>query len=65
MESLLMSLVIDAREDRNIATADVVRVYLLTTMEDYVLLRLTGATVNMMCQINPKYLSYVTQEGDK
>ena len=65
MESLLMSLIIDAREDRNIATADVVRVYLLTTMEDYVLLRLTGDTVNMMCQINPKYLSYVTQEGDK
>ena len=60
-----MSLIIDAREDRNIATADVVRVYLLTTMEDYVLLRLTGDTVNMMCQINPKYLSYVTQEGDK
>ena len=65
MESLLMSLIIDAREDRNIATADVVRVYLLTTMEDYVLLRLTGDTVNMMCQINIKYLSYVTQEGDK
>ena len=60
-----MSLIIDAREDRNIATADVVRVYLLTTMEDYVLLRLTGDTVNMMCQINIKYLSYVTQEGDK
>ena len=65
LESLIMSLLIDAREGRDVATADIVGVYLLANMKDYVLLRLTGDTVNMMCQISTKYLSYVTQEGDK
>ena len=60
-----MSLLIDAREGHDVATTHVVGAYLLVNMKDYVLLRLTGDTVNMMCQINPKYLSYVTQEGGK
>ena len=60
-----MTLLIDARERRDVATADIVGAYLLTNMKDYVLLRIIGDTVNMMCQINPKYLSYVTQEGSK
>ena len=65
LESIIMSLLIDAREGRDIATSDVVGLYLLANMKDYVLLRLTGDIVNMMCQINPKYLSHVTQEGGK
>ena len=64
-ESLIMSLLIDAREGRDVATVDVVEAYLIANMKDYVLLRLTGDTVNMMCQINTKYLTYVTQEGGK
>ena len=60
-----MSLLIDAREERDVATSDVVGAYLLANMKDYVLLKLTGDTVNMMCQINPKYSSYVAQEGVK
>ena len=55
-----MSLLIDVREGRDVATSDVVKAYLLTNMKEYVFLRLIGDTVNMMCQINPKYLSYVT-----
>ena len=65
MESIIISLLIDAREGRDVATEDVVGAYLLVNMKDYVLLRLTGDTVNIMCQINSKYLSYVTQEGGK
>ena len=49
-----MSLLIDAKEGRDVATADVVGAYLLATMEDYILLKLTEDTVTMMCQINPK-----------
>ena len=60
-----MSLLIDAREGRDVATSDVVGSYILANMKGYVLLRLIRDTVNMMCQINPKYLSYVTQEGGK
>ena len=65
LESLIMSLLIDVREGHDVATAYVVGAYLLVNMKCYVLLRLTGDTVNMMCQINPKYLSYVTHEGGK
>ena len=65
LESLIISLLIDAREGRDVETADIVGAYFLANMNDYVLLRLTGDTVNMMCQINPKYLSYGTQGGGK
>ena len=58
-------MLIDAREGRDVATADAVGAYLLANMKDYVLLRLIKNTVNMMCQINSKYLSFVTQEGGK
>ena len=60
-----MSLLIDGKEGSDIATTDIVGAYILTTMEEGVLLKLIGHIVNMMCQINHKYLPYVTQEGDK
>lgn len=60
-----MSLLIDGKEGSDIATTDIVGAYILTTMEEGVLLKLIGDMVNMMCQINHKYLPYVTQEGDK
>ena len=60
-----MSLLIDGKEGSDIATTDIVGAYILTTMEEGVLIKLIGHIVNMMCQINHRYLPYVTQEGDK
>ena len=65
MESLFLSLLINAKEGRDIATADVVGVYLLTEMEDNTLVKLTGESVDIMCKVNDKYKHYVLLESDK
>ena len=61
-DALLMTLIIDAMEEREVATADVPGAYLHATMEDHVIIRMTGASVDVMCQVNPSYRSYVTTE---
>ena len=51
----MLSLMIEAKEGRDVATADVKGAYLHTDMEDFVILELVGEAVNIMCQVNPKY----------
>ena len=55
LESLLLFLMIDAFEKRDVATADVVGVYLMANMEDFVLVKLTGESVDIMCKVDEKY----------
>ena len=63
-DAILLTLVIDALERRDVATADVAGAYLNANMEDYVLMRLTGDDVSLMCDVNPTYGEYVTKEGN-
>lgn len=65
LEGLMLSLLIDAREKRDVATADVVGAYLLADMEDYVLVRLTGESVDIMCKVNKEYENFVVEEKGK
>jgi len=60
---LMISLMIDAFEGRDVATADVVGAYLNAEMLDFVLLHLTGETINIMCHVNPRYSSFIVIEG--
>ena len=64
-DAILLTLVIDALERRDVATADVAGAYLNADMEDYVLMRLVGDDVGLMCDVNPTYKSYVTNERNK
>jgi hypothetical protein len=59
-ESIIISMMIDAKEGRDVAIADVVGAYLLANMEDYVLIRLTGEPVETMCGISEECRKYVT-----
>ena len=61
-DALLMTLIIDAMEERKVAIADVPGAYLHATMEDHVIVRMTGKSVDVMCQVNPSYKAYVTME---
>jgi len=45
---------IDALERHDVATVDVVGAYLNAEMLNFVLLHLTGETINIMCRVNPK-----------
>ena len=65
MESLILSLLIDAYEGRNVTIADVVRVYLLANMEDYILVKLSGDAVNIMYDANKRYTKYIATEKGK
>ena len=65
LESLLMPLMVEAKERRDIATADIVGAYLLADMKNHVIVKLKGESVNIMCKANKKYKNYVTIENDK
>ena len=61
----MMSMMIDAREKRDVATANVVRAYLNADMPDFVVLKLVGSAVDIMCEVNEKYKKFVTYENGK
>jgi hypothetical protein len=61
----MISIMIDAKERRDVATANVEGAYLHAHMEDFVLLKLVGEAVNIMCQVNPKYKKFVVIENGK
>jgi len=65
MDALMISLMIDAKERRDVATADVEGAYLHADMEEFVLLKLVGKAVDIMCQVNPKYENFVVIENGK
>jgi hypothetical protein len=56
---------IDAKERREVATADVEGAYLHVDMEDSILLKSVGEAVDIMCQVNPKYENFVVFENLK
>ena len=63
-EGLLLSIMIDACEERDVAAADIAGAYLKALMRDFVLLmKFTGDTVRILCEMNPKYKKFVTMEG--
>jgi len=63
--ALMLSLMIDAKEGRDVATADLEGPYLHADMEDFVILKLVGEAVDIMCQVNPKYKKFVVVEHGK
>jgi hypothetical protein len=64
-DALMLTLMIDALEHRDVATADVVGAYLLADMDDFTVMKLTGDTVDIMCRVNPKYETFVSTENGK
>ena len=65
LESLIMLLLIDAKEGRDVAISDVVGAYLLAEMKNHVIMKLTGNDVDVMCTTNKKYKKCVTLEKGK
>ena len=70
LESLFVSLLVDAYEGRDVATYDVPGAYLQAELSpnennERVLLRLVGNFVDIMCQVNPEHVKNVTHENRK
>jgi hypothetical protein len=54
---------IDAKEERDVATADVAGAYLKADMGDFVIMKFNGKYVDIPCRMNPTYEPYVTIEN--
>ena len=65
LESLTLSLIIDAHEGRDVAIAEVVGAYLKAKMEDYVLVKLVGKEVDIRCKVSEEYEEFVGLEKGK
>ena len=65
LESLMLSLLVDVHEGRDVETIDVAGAYLLAGMKDYVLLKLRDEVVNIICDVNNVYIPFVVMENDK
>jgi hypothetical protein len=50
-DALMLSILIDAWECRNVTTTDVTGAYLHTNLKDFTLLKMEGASVDIMCDI--------------
>ena len=57
-DAIILTLIINAMENRDMATANVAGAYLNADMDDYVLMRLEGEDVDLMCDVNPAYRAY-------
>jgi hypothetical protein len=62
-DALLLSIMIDAYENRDVATADVVGAYLKAFMDDFVLMKFTGDSVDILCEMNPEHVKNTTFEN--
>ena len=58
-----MTILIDAHENRDVATADITGAYLHAHMKDFVTIRFTGWAVDLLCEVNREYEKHVVFEG--
>ena len=65
LESILISLIIDALELRDVAAYNILGAYLFANMKDFVLIKLAGESVKIMCKTDSNYESYVSYEKGK
>ena len=61
----MMSILIDAWEKRDVATADVSGAYLRADMTDFTILRIEGEEVHILCQVHEKYRNFVVMENGR
>ena len=61
-DALMLSIMIDAYEGRDVATADIAGAYLKAYMDDFVVMKFTGESVDILCTLNPGHIKFVTSE---
>jgi hypothetical protein len=64
-DSAMLILIVAAIEGRDVAMADVAGAYLKADMDVFVLMKLEGATVDIMCELDPSLEDFVSVEKGK
>jgi hypothetical protein len=63
-DALMLTIITEAHECRgNIATADVAGAYLKADMVDFVVMKFTGESVDILCSLNSEHKKFVATEG--
>jgi hypothetical protein len=62
-DALMLSILIDAKERRDVAVADVEGAYLHADMDVFTVLKLVGVDVDIMCNVDSKYKKFVVIEN--
>ena len=62
-DALMVSIIVDAHKRRDVATADIAGAYHKAYMKDFTVMKFTGASVDILCKMNSKYIPFVTVEG--
>ena len=66
IEALMLTCVIDAKEQRNVAVVDLLGAFMQSDMEGEVIMKLEGVMVEVIVKIDPsKYEKYSVQENGK
>ena len=65
LESLLLTLLVDASGGRDVATADIAGAYLMADMKDHAIVKLSGESAEIMCKVNEKYKEFLIYEKGK
>ena len=55
-------MVVDVFEGRDIATADIGEAFLLADIDNFVVIKVEGEVVDVLCKINPQYSQYVVMQ---
>ena len=61
----MLSLLIDSFYERDVATVDVVGAYLMSNLDEFIIVKLIGKIAEMMCTVNEKYKAYISYEKGK
>ena len=62
-DSLVVSIIVDAFECRDVTTADIAGAYLKAEMKDYTIMKFSGPSVDILCELKPEYVSYIVIEN--
>jgi Reverse transcriptase (RNA-dependent DNA polymerase) len=60
---VILTSMIDAYKNRDVAVADVTGAYLHAHMKDFISMRFTGWAVDLLCDVNPEYSPFTVHEG--
>jgi Reverse transcriptase (RNA-dependent DNA polymerase) len=62
-DALVLTIMVDAHESRDVGTADIAGAYLKADMDDFVIIKFTGQSVRILCEMNPEYKKLVVLEN--
>ena len=62
-DALMLTIMIEACEARDVATADVAGAYLKADMKDFVIMKFTGESLDILCKTKHEYTQFIAMEG--